>query len=73
MKVGDIYEKNGKKYEVLQILGMNCWSEREVGEADPVDVPVLEETPVVEEAPVEEVEEAPVIVEKKPRGRRKKA
>lgn len=64
MKVGDRYEKNGVTYEVLAILGNNCWSSKEVTEDIPVkDVPVLE---------AEIPEEKPVIVEKKPRGRRKK-
>ena len=65
MKVGDIYEKDGKRYEVLEILGMNCWSMKELE-----DVP---EMPVLEEVLEETIEEPPVIVEKKTRGRRKKA
>ena len=67
MKVGDRYEKDGVTYEVLAILGNNCWSSKEVDEKYPTvkaeDVPVLE---------AEIPEEKPVIVEKKPRGRRKK-
>ena len=63
MKVGDIFEKNGKRYLVLAPLGGNNFSLKELKG----DEPKQEELPVLEEV----VEEPPVIAEKK-RGRRKK-
>lgn len=40
MKVGDIYEKDGKRYQILAVLGINCYSQKEL-EDEPM--PVLEE------------------------------
>lgn len=41
MKVGDIYEKDGKRYEILMILGTDSYSMREITEA-----PVTVEKPI---------------------------
>lgn len=62
MKVGDIYEKDGKRYEILMILGTDSYSMREITEA-----PVTVEKPIA----TPEIPAEVIVSEKKTRKRKK--
>lgn len=64
MNVGDIYVKDGKRYKILALLGGENYSLQEL-KGEP------KEEPKVEPKEETEVEETPVIAEKKVRRRKK--